>query len=222
MSVLFWAHTHLEDGFFFLSLALPILLYAQYSLLCLHVGGKEENLPTSYSPLSFLSFFNGCIKAGREKNEEREEQQHTLSHMCAKGRKEREKGENMRRQLAAQFEGSCKSGRKRGKRTNVLARDAIQRKTRRFLGTFLSHLLSFPMHANAFSTFLFPLRQFPVAFTQVHIREKRKERKEKRSLCRRFRFLPPPVHSNFHTVKSFLLFSLIFLGKGRKRNGSDI
>ena len=58
-------HTHLEEGFFFLSLALPILLYAQYSLLCLHVGGKEENLPTSYSPLSFLSFFNGCIK-GKE------------------------------------------------------------------------------------------------------------------------------------------------------------
>ncbi len=222
MSVLFWAHTHLEDGFFFLSLALPILLYAQYSLLCLHVGGKEENLPTSYSPLSFLSFFNGCIKAGREKNEEREEQQHTLSHMCAKGRKERKKGENMRRQLAAQFEGSCKSGRKRGKRTNVLARDAIQRKTRRFLGTFLSHLLSFPMHANAFSTFLFPLRQFPVAFTQVHIREKRKKKGKRKDHYVAVSVFSPSRPFKFSHREKFSSFLSHFLGKGRKRNGSDI
>ena len=182
---------------------------------CVSMSGGRRRI--SRRLIRLFLFFLSSMAVSREKNEEREEQQHTLSHMCAKGRKERKKGENMRRQLAAQFEGSCKSGRKRGKRTNVLARDAIQRKTRRFSGFFSLICFRFPCMQMLFPHSSFLCANF-LSLSHKYIFEKRGRRKEREKIIMSpFPFSPPPVHSNFHTVKSFLLFSHFFGKRNKKR-----
>ena len=48
-------------------------------------------------------------------------------------------------------------------------------------------------------------------------KEEKKKGKRKKIIMSPFPFSPPPVHSNFHTVKSFLLFSHFFGKRNKKR-----